>query len=63
LKFSQAKVLNYLEKNVLEPLEINNTMFWAQGNDADRLSQLYRPTDGRLVSYNIESIPFSKSRA
>jgi CubicO group peptidase (beta-lactamase class C family) len=51
---------NYLEKNVFEPLEMNNTMFWAQGDDANRLAQLYRPTDGRLVPYQIESIPFTK---
>lgn len=58
--WSGEDFLSYLEKNVFEPLEMNNTMFWAQGDDADRLAQLYRPTDGRLVPYQIETIPFTE---
>ncbi|MFT4887818.1 MAG: CubicO group peptidase (beta-lactamase class C family) [Pseudohongiellaceae bacterium] len=58
--WSGENFLNYLEKNVFEPLEMNSSMFWADGDNADRLAQLYRPTDGRLVPYQIETIPFTK---
>jgi CubicO group peptidase (beta-lactamase class C family) len=34
-------------------------MFWAQGEDADKLAQLYRPTDGSLVPHQVETIPFT----
>lgn len=58
--WSGEDFLSYLEKNIFEPLEMNNTMFWAEGDDADRLAQLYRPTDGRLVPHQIETIPFTE---
>ena len=31
----------YLQQNLLAPLEMTSTLFWAEGNDADRLAQLY----------------------
>jgi CubicO group peptidase (beta-lactamase class C family) len=49
----------YLEENVLEPLDMDSTMFWAQGDDVDRLAQLYRPRDGQLVPHQIEEVPFT----
>lgn len=49
----------YLEENLLNPLEMNSTMFWANAENADRLAQLYRPTDGRLLPYQIETVPFT----
>ncbi|MFT4814565.1 MAG: CubicO group peptidase (beta-lactamase class C family) [Pseudohongiellaceae bacterium] len=49
----------YLQENILDPLEMNSTMFWAEGSDVDRLAQLYRPTDGVLKPYKIESAPWT----
>ena len=49
----------YLQENILDPLEMNSTMFWAEGSDADRLAELYRPTDGVLQPYKIESVPWT----
>lgn len=49
----------YLQENILDPLEMSGTMFWAEGADADRLAELYRPTDGRLLPYKIESVPWT----
>jgi CubicO group peptidase (beta-lactamase class C family) len=49
----------YLQENILDPLEMNSTMFWAEGSDVDRLAQLYRPTDGVLKPYKIESVPWT----
>lgn len=57
--WSGEELLSYLGKNIFEPLGMNNTMFWAQGDDADKLAQLYRPTGGSLVPYQIETIPFT----
>jgi CubicO group peptidase (beta-lactamase class C family) len=50
---------DYLQENILDPLEMNSTMFWAEGQDADRLAELYRPTDGKLQPYKIESVPWT----
>ena len=38
----------YLQQNLLAPLWMTSTLFWAEGNDADRLAQLYRPEAGDL---------------
>ena len=51
---------SYLNENVFAPLEMNSTMFWAEGEDANRLAQLYRPTDGKLVPHQIETVPFTE---
>ncbi|MFT4862926.1 MAG: CubicO group peptidase (beta-lactamase class C family) [Pseudohongiellaceae bacterium] len=50
----------YLNENVFAPLAMNSTLFWAEGENANRLAQLYRPTDGKLVPYEIESVPFTQ---
>jgi CubicO group peptidase (beta-lactamase class C family) len=53
----------YLNENVFAPLEMNSTVFWADGENAKRLAQLYRPTDGKLVPYQIETVPFTEKPA
>ncbi len=49
----------YLQEQIFEPLAMDNTMFWAGGEDATRLAELYRPTDGRLLPYQIETVPWT----
>jgi len=49
----------YLENELLDPLGMDSTMFWAEGSNADRLASLYRPIDGRLLPHQIENIPFT----
>ncbi|MEX0963259.1 MAG: serine hydrolase domain-containing protein [Pseudohongiellaceae bacterium] len=50
---------DYLQENILDPLQMNGTMFWAEGENAERLAELYRPTDGVLKPYKIESVPWT----
>lgn len=54
---------DYLQENILDPLEMSSTMFWAEGSDADRLAELYRPVDGVLQPYKIESVPWTSRPA
>jgi CubicO group peptidase (beta-lactamase class C family) len=49
----------YLQEHLLNPLGMDSTMFWAPKEDLDRLSVVYRPVDGRLLSYQIETIPYT----
>jgi CubicO group peptidase (beta-lactamase class C family) len=49
----------YLAAELFQPLAMNSTMFWAEGEDAERLASLYRPTDGRLLPYQIETVPWT----
>lgn len=49
----------YLANELFAPLAMDSTMFWAEGADADRLATVYRPTDGRLLPYQIESTPWT----
>ena len=49
----------YLRENLFKPLAMNDTMFWAEGSTAARIAQLYRPTDGTLQVYQIESVPWT----
>ena len=49
----------YLLENLFKPLAMNDTMFWAEGSTAARIAQLYRPTDGALQVYQIESVPWT----
>lgn len=51
----------YLERNLYEPIGMTDTMFWAEGSDAARLARVYRPTDGRLLPHQIESVPFTQN--
>ena len=50
----------YLQQNLLAPLGMTSTLFWAEGNDADRLAQLYRPEAGELSPYAIETGPWTQ---
>jgi CubicO group peptidase (beta-lactamase class C family) len=50
---------DFLQEELLQRLNMEGTMFWAGGSDRDRLASLYRPTDGELLPYQIESIPFT----
>ncbi len=50
----------YLQQNLLAPLGMTSTLFLAEGNDADRLAQLYRPEAGELSPYAIESVPWTQ---
>ncbi|MDA1372131.1 MAG: serine hydrolase [Proteobacteria bacterium] len=49
----------FLNEQLLDPLQMDGTMFWASGDDAERLAVVYRPTNGRLLPYQIESFPFT----
>ena len=49
----------YLKTNILDPTGMNSTMFWAEGADAERITTLYRPTEGRLLPYQIETVPWT----
>jgi CubicO group peptidase (beta-lactamase class C family) len=51
---------DYLQQNLLAPLGMTSTLFWAEGNDADRLAQLYRPEAGDLSPYAIETVPWTQ---
>ncbi|HJO11582.1 MAG TPA: serine hydrolase domain-containing protein [Gammaproteobacteria bacterium] len=50
---------DYLQQELFEPLGMSSTMFWADPRNAPRLAKVYRPTDGRLRPYAIESVPFT----
>ncbi len=49
----------YLQENLFEPLGMDSTMFWAEGEDAERLVVVYRPADGRLNPHQIEQVPWT----
>ena len=49
----------YLQHNIFDPLEMNSTVFWAKGEDANRLAELYRPIEGQLTPHRIEAVPWS----
>ncbi len=49
----------FLQEELLNRLDMRSTMFWADADDRDRLTLVYRPTDGRLAPYQIESIPYT----
>lgn len=50
----------YLQEHLFTPLGMHSTMFWASGADAERLAVVYRPTNGELVPYEIETVPFTE---
>jgi len=50
----------YLQRNLFGPLGMSDTVFWADPSRVDRLVTVYRPTDGRLVPYQIETVPFTE---
>ena len=54
---------DYLQEAVLDPLQMDSTLFWAEGEPAARLARLYRPTEGELKPYAIESVPWTQRPA
>jgi len=57
--WSEQPFEEYLQENILNPLEMSSTMFWAEGGDASRLAELYRPNNGRLEPYKRESMSWT----
>ncbi|HBW83793.1 MAG TPA: hypothetical protein DEF79_07110 [Gammaproteobacteria bacterium] len=49
----------YFQQNIFDPLAMDSTAFWAEGEDADRLAELYRPKEGRLTPHRIEAVPWN----
>ncbi|MDG2421291.1 MAG: serine hydrolase [Gammaproteobacteria bacterium] len=49
----------FLENELLSKLDMNSTMFWAGGRYQDRVATVYRPTNGELAPYQIETVPFT----
>ncbi len=58
--WSEQPFDQYLRENLLEPLGMDSTLFWAEGADAERLAVVYRPSDGRLNPYRIEQVPWTQ---
>ncbi len=52
----------FLAERVLASLGMTDTVFWADGERADRLTTVYRPdpAGGELRPYAIESVPFTE---
>jgi CubicO group peptidase (beta-lactamase class C family) len=57
--WSGQSLEDFLRQELFEPVGMNSTMFWADPQNAGRLAKLYRPTDGQLRPYAIESVPFT----
>ena len=49
----------FLENELLSKLDMNSTMFWADGRYQDRVVTVYRPINGELAPYQIETVPFT----
>ena len=52
----------FLQERVLQPLGMRDTVFWADGERARRLTRVYRPDreTGTLRPYAIEEVPFTE---
>lgn len=50
---------DFLSRRLFDPLGMTDTVFWADEQRADRLAEVYRPSDGQLYPYQIETIPFT----
>lgn len=55
----------FLADRIFEPLGMTDTVFWADGERADRLTTVYRLDDdsGELYPYAIEQVPFTERPA
>ncbi len=49
----------FLREEFLLRMNMSSTMFWADGAHRNRLAVVYRPTNGQLTPYQIESIPYT----
>jgi CubicO group peptidase (beta-lactamase class C family) len=58
--WSGRPLREFLEEELLSKLNMNSTMFWAAGDDQDRLAGLYRPVNGELNPYQIEDVPYTE---
>ena len=58
--WSGRPLREFLEEELLSKLNMNSTMFWAAGDDQDRLASLYRPVNGELNPYQIEDVPYTE---
>lgn len=50
----------FLQRRLFDPLGMSDTVFWADPTRVDRLAKVYRPTNGRLVPHQIETLPFTE---
>ena len=52
----------FLQQRIFEPLGMTDTVFWADGERANRLAAVYRPDreTGELRPYAIEQVPFTE---
>ena len=52
----------FLDERVFEPLGMTDTVFWADGERAERLATVYRPDNasGELHPHAIEEVPFTE---
>jgi len=57
--WSGKPLQDYLAQNLFAPLAMEDTMFWAEGADAERLATVYRPTEGELRPYSIETVSWT----
>ena len=60
--WSGQRFEDFLQQRVLDPMGMNDTTFWAEGERANRLTTVYRPARGtaELQPYAIESVPFTE---
>lgn len=54
----------FVTERILKPLEMRDTMFWADDSARSRLTTVYQRTeDGRLNPYEVEEVPFTQKPA
>jgi len=54
----------FVTNRILRPLEMNDTMFWADGTARSRLTTVYQRSDeGQLRAFEIEEVPFTQKPA
>ena len=60
--WSSQSLETFLADRLFEPLGMTDTVFWAEGERADRLTTVYRPDSkrGGLYPYAIETVPFTE---
>ncbi len=58
--WSGRPLREFLEEELLSKLNMNSTMFWAAGDDQNRLAGLYRPVNGELNPYQIEDVAYTE---
>jgi CubicO group peptidase (beta-lactamase class C family) len=51
---------DFLHQRLFTPVGMTDTVFYADSTRLERLTTVYRPRDGELVPYEIETVPFSQ---